>query len=106
VVSPDERTLLDTIDGRTVKRFNGTSQTLHTRGAALVAVNPTLREEIMDRLMDPNLAVLILLARSAAHLYGVQHTGDDYSWGAGDAAGAAALFLAESAAGALYVHWR
>ena len=38
VVSPDERTLLDTIDGRTVKRFNGTSQTLHTRGAALVAV--------------------------------------------------------------------
>jgi membrane-bound serine protease (ClpP class) len=62
VVSPDERTLLDTIDGRTVKRFNGTSQTLHTRGAALVAVNPTLREEIMDRLMDPNLAVLILLA--------------------------------------------
>jgi membrane-bound serine protease (ClpP class) len=62
VVAPDERTLLDTIDGRTVKRFNGTSQTLHTRGAALVAVNPTLREEIMDRLMDPNLAVLILLA--------------------------------------------
>jgi membrane-bound serine protease (ClpP class) len=62
VVAPDERTLLETIDGRTVKRFNGTSQTLHTRGAALVAVNPTLREEIMDRLMDPNLAVLILLA--------------------------------------------
>jgi membrane-bound serine protease (ClpP class) len=62
VVAPDERTLLDTIDGRTVKRFNGTSQTLHTRCAALVTVNPTLREEIMDRLMDPNLAVLILLA--------------------------------------------
>jgi membrane-bound serine protease (ClpP class) len=29
---------------------------------SLVAVDPTVREEIMDRLMDPNLAVLLLLA--------------------------------------------
>ncbi|HVU00008.1 MAG TPA: nodulation protein NfeD [Acidobacteriaceae bacterium] len=61
-VAPDDRALLDTIDGRQVKRFNGMTQTLHTRGANLIAVGPTLREEIMDRLMDPNLAVLILLA--------------------------------------------
>jgi membrane-bound serine protease (ClpP class) len=61
-VAPDDRALLDTIDGRQVKRFNGMTQTLHTRGANLIAVEPTLREEIMDRLMDPNLAVLILLA--------------------------------------------
>jgi membrane-bound serine protease (ClpP class) len=62
VVAPDERALLDAIDGRAVKRFNGSTQVLHTRGASLVAVEPTVREEIMDRLMDPNLAVLILLA--------------------------------------------
>ena len=62
VIAPDDRALLNSIDGRTVKRFNGTSQTLHTRGVNLVAVDPTVREEIMDRLMDPNLAVLILLA--------------------------------------------
>ncbi len=62
VISPDERALLNTVDGRTVKRFNGTMQTLHTRDASLVAVDPTVREQIMDRLMDPNLAVLILLA--------------------------------------------
>ena len=62
VVAPDETALLNAVDGRVVKRFNGASQTLHTRGATLLAVNPTLREEIMDRLMDPNLAVLILLA--------------------------------------------
>ena len=62
VVAPDDRALLDAIDGRQVKRFNGMTQTLRTRGANLVAVEPTLREEIMDRLMDPNLAVLILLA--------------------------------------------
>ncbi|MGA8528644.1 MAG: nodulation protein NfeD [Acidobacteriaceae bacterium] len=62
VIAPNTTTLLADVDGRTVKRFNGAEQTLHTKGAALVDVGPTVREEIMDRLMDPNLAVLILLA--------------------------------------------
>jgi membrane-bound serine protease (ClpP class) len=62
VIAPDDRALLDAIDGRQVKRFDGTTQVLHTRGTTLLAVNPTIREEVMDRLMDPNLAVLILLA--------------------------------------------
>lgn len=62
LIAPDVSTLLANVDGRTVKRFNGTEQTLHTKSATVVAVEPTIREEIMDRLMDPNLAVLILLA--------------------------------------------
>jgi membrane-bound serine protease (ClpP class) len=62
VIAPDDRALLDAVDGRQVKRFNGVTQVLHTRGTSMVAVDPTMREEIMDRLMDPNLAVLILLA--------------------------------------------
>jgi membrane-bound serine protease (ClpP class) len=62
VIAPNDRALLDGLDGQSVKRFNGATQVLHTRGVSLVAVDPTLREEIMDRLMDPNLAVLILLA--------------------------------------------
>jgi membrane-bound serine protease (ClpP class) len=61
-IAPNDRALLDAMDGRTVKRFNGTTQVLHTRNAELVAVDENLRESIMDRLMDPNLAVLILLA--------------------------------------------
>ncbi|HEX3662368.1 MAG TPA: nodulation protein NfeD [Acidobacteriaceae bacterium] len=62
VIAPNPATLLADVDGRTVKRFNGAEETLHTKDAALVDVGPTIREEIMDRLMDPNLAVLILLA--------------------------------------------
>ncbi|HEY1809759.1 MAG TPA: nodulation protein NfeD [Acidobacteriaceae bacterium] len=62
VIAPNETTLLADVDGRTIKRFNGAEQTLHTKGAALVDVQPTMREEIMDRMTDPNLAVLILLA--------------------------------------------
>jgi membrane-bound serine protease (ClpP class) len=61
-ISPTEQGLLDAIDGRAVKRFNGTTQVLHTRSASLVSVEPNVRERVMDRLMDPNLAVLILLA--------------------------------------------
>lgn len=62
IVSPDEQNLLQSLDGRTVKRFNGKAQVLHTRGATLVTVEPNMREQIMDRLIDPNVAVLILIA--------------------------------------------
>jgi membrane-bound serine protease (ClpP class) len=62
LIAPSETDLLNTIDGRTVKRFNGASQVLHTKNATLVTVNPNLRETILNAMTDPNLAVLILLA--------------------------------------------
>ncbi len=61
LVAPDDATLLSTIDGRTITRFDGSKVVLHTRDARLVAVEPTLREKILDRLTDPNLAVLVLV---------------------------------------------
>ena len=61
LVAPDKADLLNTIDGRTITRFDGSKVVLHTRGARLVAVEPTLREKILDRLTDPNLAVLVLV---------------------------------------------
>jgi membrane-bound serine protease (ClpP class) len=61
LVAPDDASLLNTLDGRTITRFDGSKVVLHTRGAQLVAVDPTLREEILDRLTDPNLAVLVLV---------------------------------------------
>ena len=61
VIAPDETALLNTLDGRTITRFDGSKVVLHTRDAQLVAVDPTLREEILDRLTDPNLAVLVLV---------------------------------------------
>ena len=61
LVAPDDATLLNTVDGRTITRFDGSKAVLHTRDARLVAVEPTLREKILDRLTDPNLAVLVLV---------------------------------------------
>ena len=59
LVATNDRDLLDAIDGKTITRFNGSSTTLHTRGAELVVVDPVLREKLLDKLTDPNLAVLL-----------------------------------------------
>jgi membrane-bound serine protease (ClpP class) len=61
LIAPDDASLLNTLDGRTITRFDGSKMVLHTSGAQLVPVDPTLREEILDRLTDPNLAVLVLM---------------------------------------------
>ncbi len=61
IIAPNDRALLDSVDGRSITRFDGSAVTLHTRGAILTQVEPTLREKILDRMMDPNLAVLILV---------------------------------------------
>jgi len=61
IVSPDAASLLNSLDGRSIQRFDGAALTLHTRNAELINLEPTVREQILDRLMDPNLAVLILV---------------------------------------------
>jgi membrane-bound serine protease (ClpP class) len=61
IIAPNTTDLLNAIDGRSVQRFDGAAVTLHTRNAVLVHMEPTVREQILDRLMDPNLAVLILV---------------------------------------------
>ena len=61
LVAPDDRALLKAIDGRQVKRFNGTTQTLRTADAQIVAVAPSLRERLLGRLVNPDLAVLLMV---------------------------------------------
>jgi len=61
VIAPDIPSLLNQVDGRTVTRFDGSTVVLHTQNAILVDVDPTVRERVLDWLMDPNLAVLILV---------------------------------------------
>jgi membrane-bound serine protease (ClpP class) len=61
LIAPDDSSLLNTVDSRTITRFDGTTVVLHTKNARLVVIDPTLREEILDRLTDPNLAVLVLV---------------------------------------------
>jgi len=64
--SPDD--LFRQMEGKSFKRFNGQEVTLKLSGEAVVPFGMTLKERILDHLMDPNIA-FILLAIGALALY-------------------------------------
>jgi len=59
LIEPTEGQLLSALDGRTVTRVDGAKATLHTGGARVVEVKPTLREELLSWLVDPDIAILL-----------------------------------------------
>jgi membrane-bound serine protease (ClpP class) len=61
-IEPSDAALLAALDGRTLQRFDGTTITLHLRGAAITELAPSLRERLLTRLTNPDLAVLLLFA--------------------------------------------
>jgi membrane-bound serine protease (ClpP class) len=61
LVANSDQALLTSLDGRTIKRFDGSSETLHLQGATITDIAPSLRERLLTRLTDPNLAVLMLV---------------------------------------------
>ena len=64
--SPED--LFRQMQGKNFKRFNGESASLNLVGQNLVPFDMTLKEHILDTLMDPNIAFL-LLAVGALSLY-------------------------------------
>jgi len=66
LVAPSQEELLKQLDGRELKRFDGTTFTLHTKGARVVSYPMTLKEHILGFLMDPNIAFLILIIGALA----------------------------------------
>lgn len=56
------------MDGKTFKRFNGESASLNLASQSVVGFDMTVKEHILDYLMDPNLSFL-LLAIGALALY-------------------------------------
>src|SRR6202166_4724390 len=65
--SPDD--LFRQMQGKTFKRFDGKSASLNLTGQPVVLFDMTLKEHILDGLMDPNIAFLILVIGGLA-LYG------------------------------------
>lgn len=62
LIAPDERTLLNQLDGRPVTRFNGSASTLHLANAIIQPLPPSTRERLLTTLANPDLAVLLLVA--------------------------------------------
>lgn len=61
LVSPDDQSLLNALDGRSIRRFNGNTEILHLQGATILTIEPSLRERLLTKLTNPNLAVLLLV---------------------------------------------
>jgi membrane-bound serine protease (ClpP class) len=75
VIAPNEQALLRAIDGRTLKRYDGSNVTLHVTNARINTIEMTLRQRLMSSLMDPNIAFLLLVLGGLAIFAEFNHPG-------------------------------
>jgi membrane-bound serine protease (ClpP class) len=61
LVANSETELIAALDGREITRLDGSKQVLHLAGARINRVQPTLRENLLDWLVNPNVALLLLV---------------------------------------------
>jgi membrane-bound serine protease (ClpP class) len=58
LTAPNDWELLKALDGREITRMDGTKLTLHLAGVRIEDFKPTLREELLGWLVNPNIALL------------------------------------------------
>lgn len=61
LVARNEQDLLGQLDGREIIRFDGKRQMLRVAGALIADYQETVRENILSRITDPNLAFVLLV---------------------------------------------
>ncbi len=74
-VARDQEDLFKQIDGKPIKRFDGKTVTLHLVGAPVVELQMTLKQRILDFLLDPNIAFLVLAVGALALYAEFNHPG-------------------------------
>ncbi|HEX8410423.1 MAG TPA: nodulation protein NfeD [Thermoanaerobaculia bacterium] len=60
VIAADIPSLLRWADGRTIKRFNGTTTVLRVAHKPIVDYEMTLKQKVLSWIMDPNIAFLLM----------------------------------------------
>jgi membrane-bound serine protease (ClpP class) len=75
VVARDQDDLFHQLEGRTVKRFDGKQEKLHLVGDSVDEMPMTLRQRILDFLLDPNIAFLVLAVGALALYAEFNHPG-------------------------------
>jgi membrane-bound serine protease (ClpP class) len=61
VVAPSTMDLLKQLDGRAITRFDGTKVTLHTANQAVRDYEMTVRQRVLNVLLDPNIAFVLFI---------------------------------------------
>jgi membrane-bound serine protease (ClpP class) len=75
IVAKDQDDLFRQISGRTIKRFDGKQVKLDLVGAKVDDLPMTLRQRILDFLLDPNIAFLVLAVGALALYAEFNHPG-------------------------------
>jgi membrane-bound serine protease (ClpP class) len=75
VVARDQNDLLHQLDGRTIKRFDGRTAKLHLAGDSIDELPMTLKQRILNFLLDPNIAFLVLAVGALALYAEFNHPG-------------------------------
>lgn len=90
IVAKDEEELLSKIDGKTVVLHSGAKKTLHTKEAEIIYFDMNARQRILNVLVNPNIAYILLLLGFYGLLFEVTHPGIGFP----GIAGAICLILA------------
>jgi len=61
IISPSEAALIASLDGRPITRFDGSHVILHLAAARIDTLMPSLHERVLSHLVNPDLAVLMLI---------------------------------------------
>ena len=101
LVAANDNALMAALEGRTVTRFDGSTQTLHLAGAEIEVYQTTLRQKVIAAIADPNIA-LILLVVGALLIY-VEFSSPGMV--APGAIGAILVLLGLSAMSVLPINW-
>ncbi len=75
VIAKDQNDLLAQLNGRTITRFDGQKTTLQFRNENIEDFPMTLRQNILDWLMDPNIAFLVLAVGALCLYFEFNHPG-------------------------------
>ncbi len=75
VVAPSLPALFRAIDGRRIRRYDGSTVTLHLSGQPLRSYDMSLKERLLSMLMDPNIAFLLFALGALALFAEFNHPG-------------------------------
>lgn len=75
VIAPDIPSLLRAVEGRAVRRFNGTTTTLHVVGKPVNTYDMSLKQRLLSKIMDPNIAFILFSLGAVALWAEFNHPG-------------------------------
>jgi membrane-bound serine protease (ClpP class) len=75
VVAPDFPSLMKAVEGRHIKRYDGSTVTLHVAGQPIRNYDMSLKERLLSMLMDPNIAFLLFALGALAIFAELNHPG-------------------------------